>query len=300
MKKSLSLLLLLALLGGLAGCGNKPLGDIIKMEGPPAGGIRQYLWISPGDLTGLDEMLETADGSGPNGNKLEIIDSQSQGGTSIHILETLGDGYRLFVLYGLTLPDCLGDNPSDKEAADLFSVTARIDSLPWKELEVRPYWYDPEARYMYYRLAVTFYDPGYTDQELTLQLHHKRQYDTEDFVNCSVTWIPHNKAPRLTAEDRGGTCTISPLCLSASLPINAGAIHDPEYPQDFLASIQTTLKLVYQDGSVLENFDGGWEDDPIRVIDAKPPQGIFRLDALDYVEFLDYTFTFNTQEGSGP
>lgn len=300
-KKSLALLLLLALLCGLAGCGENPLGDIIVMDTPPAGTLREYLGISPGDLTGLDEMLETADGSGTaKGNKLDIVDSQGQGGTTVRILETFGDGCRLFVLYGLTLPDSLGENPSDKEVADLFALNAEIGPIAWKELQNTIFWYDKEGRCMYYRLAVTFYAPGYTDQDLTLQLYQKRLYDTEDFVNCSVTWTPHNKAPQLTAEDKGGVCTISPLCLSVDLPINAGAIQGLDHPDNAMAYMQESLKLVYRDSSILDNFDGGWEADPVRVIDAKPPGGIFRLDALDHVEFLGYKFSFNGQEGGSP
>ncbi len=299
-KKSLALLLLLALLWGLAGCGAPPLGDIAVMDDASTS-LRQQLWIAPGDLTGLDEMLETADGSGTaTGNKLDIVDSQGQGGTDVRLLETLGDGFRLFVLYCVTLPDSLGDDPSHKEVADLLFLDADIGPVLWKELETKPICYAPSQRCMYYRLAVTFYDPGYTGQNLTLQLYKKRQYDTEDFVNCSVTWTPRNKAPRLTVADKGGTCTISPLCLSVTLPINAGQIKDPAYPESPFNDVQTSLKLVYQDGSILEDFGGGWEDDPIRVIDAKPPNGIFHLDALDHVDFLDYKFVFDGQEGGPP
>ena len=89
-KKNLALLLLLALLWGLAGCGESPLGSIAVMDDASTS-LRQQLWIVPGDLTGLDEMLETADGSGTaTGNKLDIVDSQGQGGTDVRLLETLG------------------------------------------------------------------------------------------------------------------------------------------------------------------------------------------------------------------
>lgn len=303
-KKSLALLLLLALLCGLAGCGDSPLGEyLIMTEGPPLGGLRQALWMSPGDLTGLDEMMETADGSGTaTGRKVDIVDTQGEDGASLQILETLGDGYRLYALFGLTLPEVMGENPSQKELDELFYLFPEIGPLEYTEVEWSIIQYDPEVRCMYFCLGITFGDPGYTDQMLTLLLKDSRGSGVaRDFVHCSVRWIPHNQAPRLTAGDRGATCVISPLCLSVNLPINLADVKGVESdPNDPLNGISKTLKVVYRDGSVLDNFGGGWEADPIRVIDAKPPSGIFRLDALDHVEFLDYKFSFDGQKGGSP
>lgn len=298
-KQCLALLLLLALLGCLAGCGEPPLAQIPRSTGAPQG-IQEILWIPPGGLTGLEGMLETTGGSGtPDGATLDLLSSHADGnGTTMALLETFGDGHQLNILYSLTLPST-GRQPTNEELTALIYLAPAFSPLTYREYSTRAVSYDPDTRCLYCFASVSFDGPGYTNQALTFRLSDTDQPGQEG-VHCSVTWTPHNKAPHRTAQDKGGSCTISPLSLSISLPISVEAIQDPLSPTDPLTSVQESVKLVYQDGSVLDNFGGGWEADPIKVLNAKPPSGIFRLDALDHVEILDYTFVFDGQEGGPP
>lgn len=300
MKKSLSLLLLLALLGGLAGCGTTFEERFARVTGHVPN-IRSVMGIEPGDLTGLDGMLETADGSGTaDGAAVDILSSSAEGnGTTITLLETLGDGNQLHIVYALTLPQ-KDEQPTNKELTALLYLEQEISPLSYRERSARGLCYDPVLHRFYCLASFSFQEPGYTGQTLTLRIHGEEGSE-QPGVDCSVTWTPNNHAPSITVEDKGGSCTISPLALNVQLPISLDEAEGVgTESSDPMENLRLCLKLVYRDGSVLENFDGGWEDAPIRVIDAKPPGVLFRLDALDYVEFLDYTFTFNTQEGSGP
>lgn len=300
-KKVLALLLLLALLCGLAGCGSSFYTCVALLEGP-IDNVWEALRISPGDLIGLDEMLETADGSETaHGNKLDIIDTQGDDGATMRILGTLGDGYHLRILVAITLPDSMGEKPSEKTLDKLFLTFPEIGPVPYTEMQKDMFAYDQAARCVYVLLQISFDAPGYTDQPLTLRFTDDRNYGLEEILHCSVSWIPHNRAPRLTAEDRGATCTISPLGLNVKLPIDLDDVEGVELdPNDPLECIRLSLKVVYRDGSVLTDFGGGWEADPIQVTNVQPYEHIFFLDALDHVEFLGYKFSFNGQEGGPP
>lgn len=289
-KKALALLLLLALLGGLAGCGEPPVASLPRVEGSPS--LLEELGLTTEDFTGMEDMLETVNATG------------EQDGAALHVLETLGDGFRLYLLASLTLPERLGKRPSDEVLLSLSNLALSLEPKAWSSMGCHALQYDPQSRNLYFLLEFTVEEPGYTGQTLTLFLDDDSRWEQRGGavygIHLSASWTAHNQAPRLTAQDRGGVCTISPLCLNVTLPLSVADLEgvDPSDPWEY---VRMALQVVYRDGTVLGDLSGGGlMVDPIAVEDLRPTEYVFDLAQVDYVSLLDYSFVFHDQEGGGP
>lgn len=261
----------------LSGCGptNPEVLPNIPMEACPAPTILEALELSETDVEGLDSMFET----------LDLSDEKE--GVTLRVLESCGDGQLLYVLLSLTLP---GDmNPDKSELAKIWSKPIFLAGDA--SMGTGPLRYDPDTRQIYFLSEIAFSAPGYTGQPVRYEIQSLEYLGLDDQDSLSVEWSPKNQAPQRSAQNKYGTCTMTPLSMNIELLVDAEGI-GAEVEENHILS--DYIETRYQDGTVVQGVRyGGDGTGPVRLYAMRPPyETLFHLQKLESVTLFDCVFAF--------
>lgn len=264
----------------LSGCNptNPELPPSIPMEAGPAPTLLEVLELSEADVEGLDEMFEKPDVS------------DEKGGLTLRALETCGDGQALYVLLSLTLPE--DADPDKKELTDFWSTS--IFSAEDAGTGTEPLRYDPETRQLYVLSSLDYAAPGYAGQTVHYKMYNIASQWLSEQDPFALIWRPNNQAPKISAQNEYGTCTVTPLSMNIQLQANPEDIGAEIREGNFISDY---IEIQYQDGTVVEDVTGGTgADHPITLYAMHPPlETLFHLQELDSIALFDCVFDFKVE-----
>ena len=254
-------------------------------------------------VTGLDSLVET----------LDITASGSE--VSLNLLQTVGDGSSLYILYEINLPTewrselvVLNDNLSNV-AVKFQCVPANDNSMlkpdtpsmldiavPMQSQTTTVLAYDRNTCQLTCMSMVCFPNLNLYNQKMqfTLEEISVTSQSGESLVDCddvlSVSWVAHNQGERIASKANDSVCEVSALGLYATIfsdePMNAD-------------DIIHTLKVTYKDGTTVDSFGGSegssGNENGTQMVDIHvlPPAGtLFRISEISSIEVNAETYSF--------
>ena len=132
------------------------------------------------------EAVSNLDGEGYTLDSPALEDVQ--GDTALTLCQTLGNGTELSLLYGVRLPESLGETLKDKVLQGLLALPVVLEPEA-ESLSIQILQYDPESRILYFLAGAAFSEKGYEGETLTLTISDTALLDLPETA-LSVTWTP--------------------------------------------------------------------------------------------------------------
>lgn len=203
--------------------------------------------LSPQEIMGLPE--DTAE---RYPEMIAAVGESSEGeSSSITLLETVGDGELIYLLYSVTVPDdweqLIG---SGKFRVTMDTACVSSDGLEGFGISNLPQRYDPRGHTIYFLAAFDFSE-AYTGQTLIFRVENLQYINNENVPETlpdvhTVTWTASNTAPHVRGATKLAQAQLSPLGLELEMYLS----EEPN-TRTFEEDAAASLALAYRDGTEL-------------------------------------------------
>lgn len=281
-----------------------------------------FLVRRPSAKSWNDQMLNYFGLTGAEADGLEslsqnIVMADQNEAFSVHVMQTVGDGRALYLLYEITVPEAWSEMLSGAEGGS-YSLSFDVACFPTSKLEERypdlrqalrsPFFqqrsvsaeflgYHPDRRCATYISHFLFDDFSWTGEELQFVLGNFSIEETEAFLPVleseallSVTWVAQNEAEQRRAETVDGSCTVSPLGFELRLTSDA--------PFPPTQELRASIEVVYEDGTtakagqIRESYAATCGKYSASLFVAPPDGSLYEPGSIIQIKVNGVTFSF--------